>query len=104
MAVPQYRAPDERTPAFTGLEEASAEDPMARRALRLGLWAGKRLGYAEGRLALYAFALMDAVAGGACAVARVSRDFAARGLAVDAAELRARMAPPSALVRLAVAH
>lgn len=103
-AVPRYRAPDERTPVFTGLEEATAEDPMARRALRLGFWAGKRLGYAEGRLALYAFALMDAVAGGACAVARVSRDFAARGLSFDTADLRARMAPPPALARLAIAR
>ena len=101
IAMPQYRSPDERTPVITGLEEASAEDPMARRALRLGLWAGKRLGFAEGGLALYAFSVMDTVAAGACAVARVSRDFAARGLPVELAELRARMAPPSGMGRLA---
>lgn len=102
--MPHYRAPDERTPAIIGLEEASAEDPMVRRALRLGLWAGKRLGFAEGGLVLYAFSVMETVAAGACAVARVSRDFAARGLPVDFADLRARMAPPAPLGRLAPAR
>lgn len=99
-----YRAPDERTPAIIGLEEASAEDPTARRALRLGLWAGKRLGLAGGGLALYAFSVMDTVAGGACAAARVARDLAARGLPFDMAELRQRMAPPAPLGRLAPAR
>lgn len=101
--MPQYRAPDERIPVIVGLEEASAEDPMARRALRLGLWAGKRLGFAGGTLALYAFSVMDTVATGACAVARVSRDLTARGLSFDLADLRARMAPPR-LGRLAAAR
>lgn len=102
--MPHYRAPDERTPAIIGLEEASAEDPMIRRALRLGLWAGKRLGFAEGRLVFYAFSVMETVAAGTCAAARVARDFAARGLPVDFADLRARMAPPKPLGRLASAR
>ena len=87
-----HRALDSHAPAIRALHEASADDPSARGALRLGLWAGRQLGLAEGPLALYAFAVMDAPQ----AVARVAADLAERGLSIQGSEFEAMMTPRDA--------
>lgn len=90
-----HRPQDCAAMARRGLEDVTAEHPLLRRALRLALWAGQRLGHAGGALVLYAFALTETAgraAGEGALLGRIVADFAARGLSIDEAELRRRLA------------
>lgn len=49
-----------RVGGIPALEEATAETPRARRNLRLGIWAGSRLGLAAVPLAVFAAEVMAA--------------------------------------------
>ena len=77
-----------------GLEEATAHAPRARRNLLIGLWAGQHLGHDGPALAHYALSVMESdheEAGDADVIRKLSRDFAAAGVSVPAAELNERL-------------
>jgi hypothetical protein len=72
-------------PAPMALTELAQGDPSALRALRLGLWAGKRLGLGGAALALYGAGAL--LAGEARARRRIAAVLAEAGQPASEAEL-----------------
>jgi hypothetical protein len=96
---------DKREEAFEKkfvLDEEQKFKAEARRNKLLGLWVAEKLGMSGNAAAAYAADVVAAEFEGADGVTRkVSRDLAAKGLAVDESDIRARM---DALMLLAIAQ
>lgn len=83
-----------REGGVAALEEATAETPRARRNLRVGVWAGRRLGLAEVALATFAAEVMAAdhqEAGDGDVLHVVVGALRQAGLAVPEDEIRAEL-------------
>ena len=83
-----------RLGGIAALEEVTAETPRARRNLRLGVWAGRRLGLAELPLAAFAAEVMAAdhrEPGDDDVLRAVAGPLRQAGLAVSEHEVRAEL-------------
>jgi hypothetical protein len=89
LAFPALRATGFGGASFGAMLELARGDPALTRALRLGLWAGKRLGYGGAALALYGLGAM--LAGEPRARRRIAVALAEAGRGATEAEMEQAM-------------